>query len=138
MLTNVGLEHTRWLGPTVADIAREKLAVVRDGATLVVGTALDPVAAALARKTAAERGAQLVQALPDASVGRILRARGAYQQLNFAAACAAARALLGHELDRAAVLDAARTVLVPGRFEVHDGAPVMLLTARTTRVVSRR
>ena len=29
VLTNVGLEHTRWLGPTVRDIAREKLAVVR-------------------------------------------------------------------------------------------------------------
>ncbi len=29
VLTNVGLEHTRWLGPTVPDIAREKLAVVR-------------------------------------------------------------------------------------------------------------
>ena len=28
VLTNVGLEHTRWLGPTVTDIAREKLAVV--------------------------------------------------------------------------------------------------------------
>ena len=39
VLTNVGLEHTRWLGPTVRDIAREKLAVVRDGATLVVGDA---------------------------------------------------------------------------------------------------
>ena len=37
VLTNVGLEHTRWLGPTVADIAREKLAVVRPGATLVLG-----------------------------------------------------------------------------------------------------
>ena len=28
VLTNVGLEHTRWLGPTIPDIAREKLAVV--------------------------------------------------------------------------------------------------------------
>src|SRR4051812_24973539 len=37
VLTNVGLEHTRWLGPTVTDIAREKLAVVPPGATLVVG-----------------------------------------------------------------------------------------------------
>src|SRR5215213_9865324 len=35
VLTNVGLEHTRWLGPTVRDIAEEKLAVVRDNATLV-------------------------------------------------------------------------------------------------------
>src|SRR6201991_4986132 len=32
VLTNVGLEHTRWLGPSVADIAREKLAVVRPDA----------------------------------------------------------------------------------------------------------
>src|SRR5204863_9898008 len=31
VLTNVGLEHTRWLGPTVTDIAREKLAVLRPG-----------------------------------------------------------------------------------------------------------
>src|SRR4051794_13806521 len=29
VLTNVGLEHTRWLGPTIADIAGEKLAVVK-------------------------------------------------------------------------------------------------------------
>ena len=28
VLTNVGLEHTRWLGPTIPDIAGEKLAVV--------------------------------------------------------------------------------------------------------------
>ncbi|HYI18553.1 MAG TPA: Mur ligase family protein, partial [Solirubrobacteraceae bacterium] len=37
VLTNVGLEHTRWLGPTIPDIAREKLAVVAPGATLVLG-----------------------------------------------------------------------------------------------------
>ncbi len=42
VLTNVGLEHTRWLGPTVRDIAREKLAVVRPGSTLVVGADLHP------------------------------------------------------------------------------------------------
>ena len=40
VLTSVGLEHTRWLGPTIADIAREKLDVVQRGATLVLGHAL--------------------------------------------------------------------------------------------------
>ena len=35
VLTSVGLDHTRWLGPTIADIAEEKLAVVRDRSTLV-------------------------------------------------------------------------------------------------------
>src|SRR6202035_3198317 len=34
VLTSVGLEHTRWLGPTIADIATEKLDVVQPGATL--------------------------------------------------------------------------------------------------------
>src|SRR4051812_37205577 len=40
VLTNVGLEHTRWLGPTVRDIAGEKLAVVKrtePPVTLVLG-----------------------------------------------------------------------------------------------------
>src|SRR5439155_5083978 len=37
VLTSVGLEHTRWLGPTIADIAFEKLDVIRDHATLVTG-----------------------------------------------------------------------------------------------------
>ena len=40
VLTSVGLEHTRWLGPTIADIAREKLDVVQPGATLVLGHGL--------------------------------------------------------------------------------------------------
>src|SRR2546423_4555830 len=42
VLTSVGLEHTRWLGPTIADIAIEKLDVVRDHATLVLGAGLHP------------------------------------------------------------------------------------------------
>jgi dihydrofolate synthase/folylpolyglutamate synthase len=36
LLTNVGLEHTDVLGATRAEIAREKLAVVRPGATVVL------------------------------------------------------------------------------------------------------
>ncbi|HEY2162206.1 MAG TPA: hypothetical protein VGH24_12935, partial [Solirubrobacteraceae bacterium] len=42
VLTSVGLEHTRWLGPTIADIAAEKLAVVQEGGTLVLGPDLHP------------------------------------------------------------------------------------------------
>ena len=36
-LTSVGLEHTEWLGETPEEIAAEKLAVLRDHSTLVVG-----------------------------------------------------------------------------------------------------
>jgi dihydrofolate synthase/folylpolyglutamate synthase len=127
VLTNVGLEHTRYLGPTIAHIAREKLAVVRAGATLVVGPQLHPDALALVEQTVAEQSATLVVVADDADSDFSLRARGAYQRRNFAVACAAARALLGRQLDGAAVADAAATVTVPGRFEVREGAPMMIL-----------
>ena len=125
VLTNVGLEHTRYLGPTVVDIAREKLDVVRAGATLVVGVDLDPDALALARSTAAERGATLQEA--KAQVDVEFRSGGGYQRRNFAAAASAARAFLGRALDPAQIAEVAGSLVVRGRFEVLDGRPVTLL-----------
>jgi len=81
VLTNVGLEHTRWLGDTVAEIAAEKLAVVKPGATLVLGGD-DPEVEALARRT----GATVVH---PARVDTPLRG---FQRANFEAAAAAVRA----------------------------------------------
>ncbi|HEX7297373.1 MAG TPA: cyanophycin synthetase [Solirubrobacteraceae bacterium] len=122
VLTNVGLEHTRWLGPTVADIAAEKLDVVRPRGTLVVGHDLHPDALALARGTAAARGARLVQAEAEVEPALEVLARGRYQRRNFALARAAAEAYMG-ELDDDAVREAAASTLVPGRFEVVDREP---------------
>jgi dihydrofolate synthase / folylpolyglutamate synthase len=124
VLTNVGLEHTRWLGPTISAIATEKLDVVEPGTTLVVGHGLHPDARALAEQTARERGATLVEASDDPDVE--ILARGAFQRRNFAEATAAARAYLqtlGRELDPAAVRAAAASTLVPGRFEVVGQRP---------------
>jgi len=117
VLTNVALEHTRWLGPTVADIAGEKADVVRPGGTLVLGADLHPDARAVAEAVAAEREATVVVAPADPGVD--VAVLGGYQRRNFAAAIEAARAFLG-ELDPAAVADAAAHVAVPGRFEVVD------------------
>jgi dihydrofolate synthase / folylpolyglutamate synthase len=124
-LTNVGLEHTRWLGPTVADIAAEKLAVVRDGATLVVGADLHPDAAALAGEVCAARGARLVVAPRDARVA--LGAAGAFQRRNFAVALEAAAAWLGRRPHDEAVRAAAASTLVPGRFEVVAHQPLTIV-----------
>jgi dihydrofolate synthase/folylpolyglutamate synthase len=147
VLTNVGLEHTRWLGPTVTDIAEEKLAVVRDHATLVVGE-LDPEALAVAERTAAKRHAKLVHAggestfvpisvhnsthppeptpLPSQAAGPL----APFQQRNFALATAAAEAFLERPLDAEAVARAAAETRIPGRLDIvaekpltiHDGA----------------
>ncbi len=56
VLTSVGLDHTEWLGDTEEEIAAEKLAVLRDHTTLVLGRVSGPVRE-LAERTAAERGA---------------------------------------------------------------------------------
>src|SRR5262249_8551857 len=37
VLTSVGYDHTEWLGETLEEIASEKLAVLRDHTTLIVG-----------------------------------------------------------------------------------------------------
>ena len=100
VLTSIGLDHTEWLGETELEIAAEKLAVLRDHTTLVLGR-VSPEVADLARRTAAERGARLIVAPEDP--GKIeLRAAGRFQRRNFALACAAAEAFLG-KLDPARI-----------------------------------
>ncbi len=125
VLTNVGLEHTRYLGPTITDIAREKLDVVRPGATLVIGSALDPDALEVARATVGQRGATLVEA--DAEVEVELRAGGGYQRRNFATAQAAVTAFLGRAPRPDLAAAVASALVVRGRFEVLEGRPVTLL-----------
>jgi dihydrofolate synthase / folylpolyglutamate synthase len=124
VLTGVGLEHTRWLGPAIADIADEKLAVVRDHATLVAPAELDPDAEAVLERVAAERHARVVRA--PATIDAPLRVRGAFQRRNFALARAAAEAFLG-ELDEEAVRRAAAEVEVPGRLQAVGERPLTIL-----------
>ena len=115
VLTNVGLEHTRWLGPTIPDIAREKLAVVPAGATLVLGEVDDEVLT-----LAQETGARIVRAAPlDVPL------RG-YQRTNFEVAVAAATAQFG-PLQAAQVAEVAARVRVPGRLQVVSEEPLTIL-----------
>jgi dihydrofolate synthase/folylpolyglutamate synthase len=124
VLTSVGLEHTRWLGPTIAHIAAEKLDVVQEGATLVLGHGLHPDALAVARELASERGARIVNASEDPGVP--VAALGSFQRRNFALARAAAEAYLG-ATDERAIADAAAHTLVPGRLQIVASEPLTLL-----------
>jgi dihydrofolate synthase / folylpolyglutamate synthase len=124
VLTNVGLEHTRWLGPTLTDIAQEKLAVLPHGATLVTGE-LEPEAEAVAAAVAAERDARRVRVGAASTAGAAAALPG-YQRENFAVAVAAAEALHG-PLDPARVVAAAAHAQVPGRLQVVDAAPLTVL-----------
>src|SRR4051812_4629880 len=110
VLTNVGLEHTRWLGPTIHDIAGEKLAVVRPQATLVLGDDA-PEVVELAEQT----GAKIVRPAP------VEIDLTGYQRTNFAAAVSAASALLGEP-----VRDFPAGLSVPGRLQVVDRRPLTI------------
>jgi dihydrofolate synthase / folylpolyglutamate synthase len=119
VLTNVGLEHTRWLGPTVAHIAREKLAVVREDATLVLGEVSEEV-----ESLAVATGARIVR--PNLKRARHSLGLPGYQRTNFAAACAAAREQLG-VLDPVVVERVAARITVPGRLQVVAERPLTIL-----------
>jgi dihydrofolate synthase/folylpolyglutamate synthase len=121
VLTSVGLDHTQWLGETEEEIAAEKLAVLRDQSTLVLGR-VSPAVRALAERQAHERGARLLVAPEDPGPTVRLRAAGPFQRRNFALACAAAEAFLG-ELDRERVASVAAGIEIPGRLERIAGDP---------------
>ncbi|HVD38450.1 MAG TPA: cyanophycin synthetase, partial [Solirubrobacterales bacterium] len=126
VLTSIGLDHTEWLGETEVEIAAEKLAVLRDQTTLVLGQ-VSPEVAALAEATARERGARLIRASADPGPEVRLRAPGEFQRRNFAIACAAAEAFLGRPLAPDRVAAVAAAVTVPGRLErIAERPPVFL------------
>jgi dihydrofolate synthase/folylpolyglutamate synthase len=124
VLTNVGLDHTEYLGETVEEISREKLASLSAGAVLVLGTD-DPRVLAVARERCEAVGARLVEVAGEIPADLPpYAARDA--RLGFRAAeVLLARALTGEERERAA-----RSVpgTLPGRFEEHevDGVPVVV------------
>jgi dihydrofolate synthase/folylpolyglutamate synthase len=119
VLTNVGLEHTRWLGPTVADIAREKLAVVRPDATLVLGDVTEEV-----EELAVATGARIAR--PNLKRDCPSLGLPGFQRTNFAVACAAAREQLGL-LDPVVVERVAARITVPGRLQVVAERPLTIL-----------
>ena len=125
VLTSVGLDHTEYLGDTLAEIAGEKLAVLRDRSVLIHGE-LAPEAEAVAERAAAEHFARtLVVGDPPAGIGEEMPP---YQRRNLALALAAAQLVTG-ELRSGAVAEALASLPVPGRAQVLAGEPTVVLDA---------
>jgi dihydrofolate synthase/folylpolyglutamate synthase len=124
--TSVGLEHTQWLGETVAEIAGEKLDVVAPGSVAVVPADLAADAMGVAIDMTRERGARLVVA--PASSPLAPSGTPPYLSHNLALALAASHEVLG-AIDEAAVIDAieAGALRIPGRFERLPGRPLTIL-----------
>lgn len=119
-ITSIGLDHTEYLGPTVADIAREKAGILKAGVPCFLG-ALPGEADQVIARAASAVGAPLHR-LPElaAAVPGVVALPGAHQRANAALAVALARAVAeqaGRPLEQATIDRALASVAWPGRLE---------------------
>jgi dihydrofolate synthase/folylpolyglutamate synthase len=152
VLTPVAVDHEKYLGETAAEIAREKVGIIKAGAT-VVTAAQEPEVAQLVEERAAEVGATVVREGVDFGVRSRVPAvggqqvtlqglrgtyddvfvplHGAHQAQNAALALAAVEAFVGgtEPLAEEAVRDAFAEVTSPGRLEVVRRSPTIVLDA---------
>jgi dihydrofolate synthase / folylpolyglutamate synthase len=145
VVTNVGLDHVEFLGPTRADVAGEKAGIIKPGCALVLGEK-DPELTPIferelpgtmwlagrdfdcVRNQLAVGGRALDVRTPGAAYDEVwLGLHGAYQGDNFAAAVAGAEAFFGAPVDDRLVREAAATVLSPGRLEIVARDPLVVL-----------
>jgi len=150
VITNVGLEHTEVLGDTVLEIAEKKAGIVKEGGVLVTATADDDVYR-LFQRVCGDVGSRIFRVGSDITFQRLdasyegqtfdlkgLSRRyegltvpliGGHQLLNAATAVGAVEALRfnGVEVPREAIARGLRGVAWPGRLEVVQISPLVVL-----------
>ncbi len=146
-VTSIEYEHTEKLGNTLAEIAGEKAGILKPGVPCVMGR-LPREAAKVVEERAASLDVRLERLGEEITVegGRLrfadglcfdapLAVAGEHQRGNAALAVAAVRALGAHGDDR--IADAARDafarVSLPGRVEVVERDPWVIIDAAHTR-----
>ncbi|MGI9048284.1 MAG: bifunctional folylpolyglutamate synthase/dihydrofolate synthase [Rubrobacteraceae bacterium] len=129
VLTNVGLDHTEYLGETVEEIAIEKLASLETGSTLILGTR-DPEVVGISRRECARVGAELVEIEVPEEPGTAFEGFAPYAAHDTIVGIRAAEAVLDEKLDAGAWEQMGRRIrgVLPGRFEAHEfrGVPVVV------------
>ena len=145
VITALGMDHVRELGPTLADIAAAKAGIIKPGCPVVSYGGV-PEADAVIRRVAAEQNAPLTEvdfrklqidggdldAVTfdfDGLDGVHLPLIGSYQPRNAAVAITTLRVLRakGWNVPESAIRTGLETVQWPGRFELLRHAPAFLL-----------
>ena len=128
VLTNVSIDHTEYLGETVEEIAEEKLASLKPGATLFLGTDESRIVD-LAHSACRRVGGKLVlpgQPGEDAPFPGL----APYEADDVRLGISVAESLLERSLPAGVEQKVARAVreALPGRFEIHqvEGVPVVV------------
>jgi dihydrofolate synthase/folylpolyglutamate synthase len=148
VVTSISLDHTELLGDTIGEIAAEKLAIAKEGSVLVTGP-LPEEAGKVARALVEERNLIHYEYSRDFSVaeavishggwavdvegifGRYedlyLPVHGRHQTENLACAIAAVEGMLGRSLSIEALREGVETLHLPGRLEIIDRQPVVVV-----------
>jgi len=152
VLTPVAVDHIQYLGDTPGEIAREKVGIIKPGATVVTAVQTPEVAQVLVERctavgaTIAREGLEFgVRTRVPAVGGQLLSLQGLrgqydevflplfglHQAQNAALALAAVEAFIGGEdpLAEEAVKEAFGQVTSPGRLEVVRRSPTIVLDA---------
>ena len=148
VVTGVSLEHVEYLGSTVAEISREKLAIAKPGSILIAGPMPEDAdrealrhAASLSidlrryghdyRLAEAERavGGWLceVEGIYGTYPELYLPLHGRHQTINLAVAVAAVEELFGRALALDAAVEGAGAASSPGRLEVLGHRPLVVI-----------
>jgi dihydrofolate synthase/folylpolyglutamate synthase len=145
VVTNIGLDHIEFLGPTVEMVAAEKAGIVKPGSTLVLSETSPELYGIFERQDPATiwlRGRDFDIERNELAVGgRLLTIRtpgaryeevflglhGRHQADNFTDAVVAAEALFGAPLSEEIIAEAAAKVRSPGRLEVVGRRPLVIL-----------
>ncbi|HJQ69603.1 MAG TPA: Mur ligase family protein [Blastocatellia bacterium] len=149
VVTQIDFDHQSILGNTIAEIAAEKAAIIKPGARAVIGRQRHQLAAEVLMRRCLETNVLPVFANEPAAVsisdyGRttfdyesarsnysriMVGLRGRHQAENAAAAIEAAELLgdLGFPIKRGAIIKGLRNVQWPGRLELVDDRPAILL-----------
>lgn len=148
-ITGIGLDHTRILGDTLAQIASEKAAVIKPGRFVVLGEGThEPSVQRVIEDRCAACGvspwiaAHEVLREPDRIGGvvsfctttaraeyRVEVHKPAYQPQNAACAIALAEGYVGRALDAAVLGQSLDACPIPGRFDVVRADPLVLVDA---------
>jgi dihydrofolate synthase/folylpolyglutamate synthase len=119
-ITSIDLDHQKYLGNTLAEIAGEKAGIIKRGVPVVVGDMV-PEAFDVIARIAAERGAELIRAdSKGRDYGPIrLGLRGDHQLANARVAMRVVETLerLGVTIGNRAVVDGLTSVTWPGRLD---------------------
>jgi dihydrofolate synthase/folylpolyglutamate synthase len=115
VITPIALDHIRWLGKTVSEVAQEKAGIIKPSVP-VVSAPQDPAAAEVIVRRAEELGCFLTFA-EAAWNGAELGLPGRHQRQNAALAIASLRAA-GLDVPDEAIAHGLRDVRWPGRFQI--------------------